>query len=126
MNVSMPTNITGGQAQPAASGGSPGVASPPSGVAAQPAVQALQQAAPAPAEKPSIEELRAAVERIRQVVTPNAQSLQFSVDEELGRTVVRVTDAITNEVIRQIPSEEAIAISKALDKLQGLLLRQQA
>lgn len=124
MNVSMPANITGGQAQPVASGSSPGVASPPSAVSAPPAVEAPQQAAPA--EKPSIEELRAAVERIKQVVTPNAQSLQFSVDEELGRTVVRVTDAITKEVIRQIPSEEAIAISKALDKLQGLLLRQQA
>lgn len=124
MNVSMPANITGGQAQPVASGGSPGVASPPSSVSAQATSEPVQQAAPA--AKPSIEELHAAVERIRQVVAPNAQSLLFTVDEELGRTVVRVTDAITNEVIRQIPSEEAVAISKALDKLQGLLLRQQA
>lgn len=124
MNVSMPANIAGGQAQPAASGGSQGVASPPSSVSAQATGEPVQQAAPA--AKPSIEELHAAVERIRQVVVPNAQSLLFTVDEELGRTVVRVTDAITNEVIRQIPSEEAVAISKALDKLQGLLLRQQA
>jgi len=40
--------------------------------------------------------------------------------------VVRVLDDATKEVIRQIPSEEALEIAKALDKLQGVLLRQEA
>ena len=34
--------------------------------------------------------------------------------------------AYTNEVIRQIPSEEMLEIAKALDRLQGLLVKQKA
>jgi flagellar protein FlaG len=37
-----------------------------------------------------------------------------------------VIDRDTDKVIRQIPSEEAVAISKSLDKLQGLLINDQA
>jgi flagellar protein FlaG len=40
--------------------------------------------------------------------------------------VVRVVDTATDQVIRQIPSEVALAISQSLEKLQGLLVRQQA
>jgi flagellar protein FlaG len=66
------------------------------------------------------------VQEVRQVVEPVARNLQFSVDQGSGRTVVKVVDAATDEVIRQIPSEELLAISRALDKLQGLLLHQKA
>jgi flagellar protein FlaG len=37
-----------------------------------------------------------------------------------------VVDKDTNEVIRQMPSREALEIAKALDKLQSLLARQTA
>ena len=40
--------------------------------------------------------------------------------------MVKVIDSNTQEVIKQIPSEEMIAIAKALDKLKGLLLQQKA
>lgn len=53
-------------------------------------------------------------------------NLQFSVDREVNKVVVKVVDTATKEVIRQFPSEEMLAISKALDKLQGLLLKTQA
>lgn len=42
------------------------------------------------------------------------RSLQFSVDKASGQTVVRVLDATTKEVIRQIPSEEFLAIAERL------------
>ncbi|MHB1099087.1 MAG: flagellar protein FlaG [Burkholderiales bacterium] len=35
-------------------------------------------------------------------------------------------DTQNHQVIRQIPSKEALAISQALDKLQGLIIRNQA
>jgi len=50
----------------------------------------------------------------------------FPFDDDTGRTVVKVVDASTDEVIRQIPSEEVLAIAKALDKLQGVLIKQEA
>lgn len=71
--------------------------------------------------------------RMRQVARQVADSLrsiasglEFSVDESSGRVLVRVRDKETNELIRQIPSEEMLAIRDALDRLQGLLLRQKA
>jgi flagellar protein FlaG len=63
---------------------------------------------------------------VKQVVEQVAQNLRFSVDESTGRTVITVTDAATREVIRQIPSEEMLAVARALDKLQGLLLHKEA
>jgi hypothetical protein len=37
-------------------------------------------------------------------------------------TIIKVVDTATDTVIRQIPSEEAIAIAKSIDKMQGLLI----
>ena len=55
-----------------------------------------------------------------------AQNLRFSIDDDTGRTIVKVVDMQTDEVIRQMPSKEVLAISKAIDKLQGLLIQQKA
>lgn len=72
------------------------------------------------------QELDEALAEVRKVVEPVARNLQFSVDEDTGRTVVKVVDSATKEVIRQIPSEEILSIAKALDKLKGLLIKQEA
>ena len=66
------------------------------------------------------------VREVRRVVEPVAQNLVFSLDEATQRTVVKVVDAATGEVIRQIPAEEMLAIGRTLDKLQGLLLHKEA
>ncbi|THF64150.1 flagellar protein FlaG [Pseudothauera rhizosphaerae] len=71
-------------------------------------------------------EVEQALDEVRQAIRPVARNLLFSIDEDTGKTVIKVIDTTTDEVIRQIPSEEIIAIAKALDKLQGLLLRQEA
>ncbi len=52
--------------------------------------------------------------------------LEFSIDEESHRTVVKVVDQQTKELIRQMPSVEALEIAKALDRVQGLLINQKA
>jgi flagellar protein FlaG len=72
----------------------------------------------------SAEALQKAVQEVSEAVKPVAQSLQFTMEKDLGRTVVKVMDTETKEVIRQIPSEEILAIAKALNKLQGLLVEQ--
>jgi flagellar protein FlaG len=71
-------------------------------------------------------EIRDAVEKIKQFVLPVTSDIQFSIDEDTDKTVVTVVDRGTKEVIRQIPSEEMLEIAKALDRLQGLLIRQKA
>lgn len=55
-----------------------------------------------------------------------SRGLEFSVDEDTDRTVVKVVDQETKEVIRQMPTKEALEIAKALDRVQGLLVRQKA
>ncbi|HNQ58761.1 MAG: hypothetical protein DPW12_12070 [Rhodocyclaceae bacterium] len=102
-------------------GTTPAAASRP----AKPAEPAAPAAAPLPGQ-PRPEQVRDAVQQLRQVVAPVARSLQFSVDDATGKTVVRVVDAATQEVIRQMPSEEVLAVARALDRLQGLLLKGKA
>lgn len=78
------------------------------------------------AQPVSPEQLEAAVDSVREYIRPHNNSLQFSVNDDIGRIVVTVVDSETEEVIRQIPAEEMIAIAKALDSIKGLLVRQQA
>lgn len=70
--------------------------------------------------------LNSAVNKVQEFVGPVASSIEFSIDEDSGKTVVKVVDKETDEVIRQIPSEEMLELAKALDKLQGILLKQKA
>jgi flagellar protein FlaG len=73
-----------------------------------------------------VAQLQAAVESANKFLKPVASNLQFSIDEDSGKTIVKVTDISTNEVIRQIPSPEMLAISKALGRFQGLFVEQKA
>lgn len=75
------------------------------------------------AAKETIEE---AVKKVNEFVKPINNSLSFNLDEESGQTVIKVVDLTTKEVIRQIPSEEMLAIAKALDTMKGLLVQQKA
>lgn len=67
-----------------------------------------------------------ALQSINKALQGLSSNLEFSVDSDSNRTIVKVVDQQTKEVIRQMPSLEAIEISKALDKLQGLLVKQKA
>ena len=89
---------------------------------------AMTQQAPPPANEtqPSREELDKAVKAVDDFVNAINNSLQFSVDSDTGKTVVKVIDSATKEVIKQFPSEEMLAIAKALDGIKGLLVHQKA
>jgi len=75
---------------------------------------------------PSRQTVDEAVNRLAKFVAPNQADINFSVDESSGVRVVKIIDRNSNEVIRQMPSEEAVALAQALDKLQGLLIRDKA
>ena len=68
--------------------------------------------------------LTGAVNKLNEYVAPALQTIEFSIDDESDRIVVRVVDTETQKVLRQIPNEEVLAISKTLDKLRGLVIRQ--
>jgi flagellar protein FlaG len=58
-------------------------------------------------------EVREAVSTINKVV----QSLQH-MDEDSGKTVIRVVDTESGELIRQIPSKEVLAIASQIREFQ--------
>lgn len=77
------------------------------------------------------EELEQAISEIASAVQNAQRNLNFSVDESSGRTIVKVIDSQTDEVIRQIPSEEALALARRMresdnEALSGLLMQSRA
>ena len=60
----------------------------------------------------SQEAIEKVVSQINAYVQNTQRDVDFSVDDSTGRVVVRVVDSVTEEVIRQIPSEEMLAISR--------------
>lgn len=82
--------------------------------------------APESPQRTDREQVQEVARQLQRVTEPVAQNLQFMVDGETGKTVIRVVDSATQEVIRQIPNEEVLAIARAMDRLQGLLLKGKA
>ncbi len=79
------------------------------------------------------EELKGVVAKMNATLQDENRSIQFSVDENSGRTIIKVTDAKTGEQIKQIPSEDVLEISRKLtenldqkDERTGLLVHRKA
>lgn len=77
-------------------------------------------------DQPSPETVADAVKAVSEFVGNINSNLKFNVDDETGQTIIKVVDSTTDEVIKQIPSEDMVAIAKAMDKLKGLLVHQKA
>ena len=74
---------------------------------------------PAEAEKVSQEALESAVVDLNNHMQQVQRDLLFSVDESSGRTVVQVVNSMTEEVVRQMPTEEALRISQSIKEQTG-------
>ena len=106
------------QPAPAAAG------APVAATAAPTATPPVAPAAAAPA--PSLAQVKDAVDAINRSMASQSRGLEFSVDTDSKRTIVKVVDRQTNELIRQIPTVETLEIARALDQAQGLLITQLA
>jgi len=76
--------------------------------------------------EPSRQQVEEAAKTVNEFLKLINNSINFSLDEDTGITVVKVIDVATKEVIRQIPSEEMLVIAKAIDQMKGLLVQQKA
>jgi len=76
------------------------------------------------------EKVEQAVKQINDYLQSVQRNLQFSVDQDTNQIVVKVVDAKTGEVVRQIPPESALEIARNMARMkkpdQGLLLAQRA
>lgn len=68
-----------------------------------------------------------ALSDISQYMKSQSRELQFQLDENISGAVITVLDPETQEIVRQIPTEEVIEVARfiaenAPDPLKGLLL----
>lgn len=112
-------------------------------------VQSAETSAPPPAERNlaaakkvaentqrTREDLQQLLEAVSSFIDPERRSLAFEVHDELGRTIVSVYDAETEELIRQIPDETLVRLALAMQeyaqqggdapRAAGFLLQEQA
>ena len=116
----------GASAQPGAAvrpqTAAPTAASPDSAAPPVPATSAADKRAQAV-------EVQQSASNVQQMLAKAAPNLTFTVDKESGRTLIKVIDPATGELLRQIPAEEILRMDKNLDKmiarLKGLLIDRQ-
>lgn len=63
-----------------------------------------------------------AIQKLNEHLQMEQRELQFTVDEDSGKTVIKVIDTTTQELVRQIPSEEAIKVAQRLKEGANLEL----
>jgi flagellar protein FlaG len=107
-----------------------------------PAVKSAVSTPDKPAEKPSAEptqsvaatgkssdsdnsdnsdKLKMAVQEIEKFVQSVKRNLEFSIDETSGKVIVKVIASESGEVIRQIPSAEAMKLAESLHNASNVL-----
>lgn len=105
---------------------------------AEPEGKVLPVSEPVPAtqSRPKVEaqDLEKLVEALNKFMKSTQRSLQFTLDNDTGRTVIKVLNKETNEIVRQFPPEEILSIAKmitesldeAVDANTGILLEEQS
>ena len=66
----------------------------------------------------SQEEIEKQVQNLQEFGQLQGWTVNFSVEQELDQVVIRVMDSDTKSIIRQIPSEELLAIHKRIQALR--------
>lgn len=72
------------------------------------------------------EQLQQVAEELSNTMSMMRKGLAFKVDETSGTHVVSVMDVDSGDVIRQIPSEEALELAAKLSEVAGLLMKTEA
>ena len=81
---------------------------------------------PLPHEKPELsneqQEIESTLREFEQHAQMVQRELRFSIDRDSGKTVIKVMDANTQELVRQIPSDEALRFARKLSEGEKLEL----
>lgn len=95
---------------------------PQQGVAQVSPIRAVHTSGPTQVVPPasstvSKEDVEVAVAQMKDFAQVMSRQLQFDVDDDSGRTVVRVLDKDSGDVIRQIPSDEILALARQMKEM---------
>lgn len=73
------------------------------------------------APKLSPAEVTETVEEMNAFLHNMQRNLSFTIDEQSGQSVILVKDTESDEIIRQIPSEELVVLRNKMDDVVGIL-----
>jgi len=100
------------------------------------AAESMEQAREASAEQIQVsrESFERVVSELESFVQNAQRNLDFQIDDKTGRVIVSVVDSTNDSVIRQIPSEEMLALSHRIQEymddhqleMKGMLLELKA
>ena len=80
-----------------------------------------QEVTAQPLERVQLEQM---AQQLQDFMGEMNRSLQFKVDEDSGRDVIKVLDKNSGEVIKQYPSEEVLSLVSKLSESAGILIDQ--
>ena len=67
-------------------------------------------------------EVKEAVSKLNEYVQKTQRDLDFQLDEDSGKTVIKVYDRQSEQLVRQIPNEQALEMAKRLNTDEPSLL----
>ncbi|MEL0631909.1 flagellar protein FlaG [Pseudoalteromonas carrageenovora] len=70
------------------------------------------------------EQLEKVAQQLQEFMGEMNRSLQFQVDEDSGRDVIKILDKTSGDVIKQYPSEEVLSLVSKLSESAGILIDQ--
>ena len=72
-----------------------------------------------------LDELQNAVQELNDKIARQELKVNFTVDKDTGRFVVRVMDTKTGHLIRQIPNEETLQFTRSVERGLGAIVDEQ-
>lgn len=79
-------------------------------------------AASEPVVEATAAQIETAVRKVNDALEIRSIGVQFEIDQDTNKVIVKVVDRNSGEVIRQIPNEEVVRISKVMGEMPGLLI----
>ncbi|WP_026144912.1 flagellar protein FlaG [Pseudomonas asplenii] len=120
MDMSVKLNLSYPAVLPASSNSAP-VADKSAAAPQADKVQAAPDTDATNKDADSSERLKRAVQDIEKFVQSIKRNLEFSIDEHSGKVIVKVIASETGEVVRQIPSAEAMKLADSLSSASSVL-----
>lgn len=92
----------------------------------EPSVRATATQQPEQSAASVRESVEKAISSIQGFVQSIRRDLNFDFDDSSGRVVVKVTDSVSGDVVRQIPTEDALRLAENLEEIRSLLFKAEA
>lgn len=73
--------------------------------------------------KPNLESIKAEIERIQvEISSQMGRKVEFNINHDLGKVVVKIVDPTTDKVIKEIPSEDIQKLQIRMGQLSAMIV----